>query len=147
MTKRLPETTIEHETLIRSLALDLVDKGYQEVRAHLPEETWMAPEHVFSIDGRSKMRPDLEAWHGPKRLLFEVETIDTITSSQARLEVELLAELSRRHDDHFFYLVVPTNCKHLPGLLFKRFDIQPGPRFFVLPFGAGQEFSGPDSGI
>jgi hypothetical protein len=147
MTKRLPETMREHEMLIRGLAVDLVCKGYQGVRAHLPEEDWAAPERLYSPDRARSMRPDLEAWRGPNRLLFEVETADTVTSLQARFEVELLAELSRSRPDHFCYLVVPTNCKHLPEILFKRFAIQPGPRFFVLPLAVGDSCRGLDSGL
>lgn len=147
MTKRLPETMLEHEMLIRGLAVDLVCKGYRGVRAHLPDENWTAPERLFSADRSHSMRPDLEAWRGPNRLLFEVETADTITSAQARFEVELLVDLARTHSDHFSYLVVPSNCKHLPGVLFKRFGIHPGPRFFVLPLSVGNSCRGLDSGL
>jgi hypothetical protein len=133
MTFRLPETTIEHEAMIRRLAEDLRRKGYEDIRAaHQPGGEWPEPELVTTSDGLHSMRPDLEARRGSDRLLFEVETIDSITSRQTCREVEILAEVARTREDHFFYLVVPDSCKHLSLFLLRKMNVAPGGRIFIL---------------
>ena len=133
MTFRLPETSIEHEAMIRRLAEDLRRKGYEEIRAaHQAGDEWPVPEPVLTADGLHSIRPDLAARRGSARLFFEVETIDSITSRQTCREVEILSELARSRENHFFYLVVPDSCRHLSLFLLRKLNVAPGERTFIL---------------
>lgn len=133
MTFRLPETSFEHDEIIRKVAENLEQKGYQDIRAaHQSGSEWPVPEEVFAADGSRRMRPDLTARRGDSSFYFEIETIDSITSRQTCVEVEILSELARSRENHFFFLIVPESCKHLSLFILRKLNVAPGGRTFVL---------------
>ena len=92
----ITEKRQDHDSLVLSMAKELSNEGYN-VRVAL--EGWDQPNKYY---GRI---PDVDAF-GPKHIIAEAETQDTISSPNTREQFEALSRIPNAE----FHVIVPREC-------------------------------------
>ncbi len=97
-----------HDAMIARLATDLKQREYQNLRAdHVEEYREARPERIYCQAADAWLMPDLTADKAGERVIFEVETEDSIDSPVTAREVSTFAAYAAENGC-YFYLVVPS---------------------------------------
>ena len=108
MAERTPESQSCHDKLIKQLADSLISRKFREVRADLPD----SPDKPFRIPEEQSAHgdiPDVTAI-GIRRVLFEVETADSINDPHIINQWRLFAAHAEKTSAEF-WVVVPKAKK------------------------------------